>query len=267
MTNIVITGSTSGIGYGLAESFLSMGCSVVISGRSEEKLERACRDLTERYDEGHVYSVHCDVTDFDQVQNLWNAAIDRFGQIDVWINNAGIGHSETDINDYSANLVEQVIDTNVSGALFGSIVALNGMKQQGSGSIYNMEGLGSDGRTIKGMALYGISKSALAYHTKAMAEETKGTPIIVGSIRPGMVVTKLVTSQYEGHPEEWERVKGIFNILSERVEVVTPWIAKRVLKNKKNGARISYLTTLKIIKRFMLAPFIKRNVFNDYLIK
>jgi NAD(P)-dependent dehydrogenase (short-subunit alcohol dehydrogenase family) len=135
------------------------------------------------------------------------------------------------------------------------------MMGQDSGSIYNMEGLGSDGRTIKGMALYGISKSALAYCTKAMAKETKGTSIIVCGIRPGMVATKLVTGQYEGHPEEWERVKGIFNILTERVEIVTPWIAKKVLNNKKNGATISYLTTPKLITRFVLAPFVKRNVF------
>ena len=111
------------------------------------------------------------------------------------------------------------------------------------------------------MALYGISKAALAYLTKTMAKETKGTPILVGAIRPGMVSTKLVTSQYEGHPEDWERVKGIFNILSERVEIVTPWIAKKVLNNKKNGVIISYLTTPKLIQRFLLAPFIKRNIF------
>ncbi|HEY95525.1 MAG TPA: SDR family oxidoreductase [Dehalococcoidia bacterium] len=260
--NVVITGSTSGIGYGLAESFLSMGCSVIISGRSADKLDISFRNLTEKYAEEHIFGVLCDVTNFNQVQALWNAAVNRFGKVDIWINNAGVAHAETEISDYSAPLVREVIDTNISGALFGSMVALKGMKEQDTGSIYNMEGLGSDGRTIRGMALYGMSKSALGYLTKAMSKETKGTPIIVGGIRPGMVVTKLVTGQYEGHPEDWERVKGIFNILSERVEVVTPWIARKVLNNKKNGVIISYLTTPKLIKRFLLAPFVKRNVFD-----
>lgn len=262
MKIVVITGSTSGIGYGLAESFLSMGCSVVISGRSSEKLDIAYNNLIERYGEDRILSVLCNVIEYDQVQALWDKAANRFGRIDIWINNAGVAHAETDINDYSAELVREVINTNVSGAIYGSMVALKGMKEQGSGSIYNIEGLGSDGRTIKGMALYGISKSALAYLTKAMAKETKGTPVIVGGIRPGMVATKLVTGQYEGHPEDWEKVKGIFNILTERVEIVTPWIANKVLNNRKSGAIISYLTTPKLIKRFMLAPFTKRDVFD-----
>ncbi|UCD08551.1 MAG: SDR family oxidoreductase [Dehalococcoidales bacterium] len=261
MKNVVITGSTSGIGYGLAESFLSKGCSVVVSGRSAEKLDTTYKSLTEKYGKEHVFSVLCDVTNLDQVQALWNAAVGQFGKVDIWINNAGVAHAETEISDYPTELVSDVIDTNVSGAIYGSIVALKGMNGQDFGSIYNMEGLGSDGRIIKGMALYGTSKSALAYLTKSMTKETKGTPIIVGGIRPGMVATKLVARQYEGHPEDWERVKRIFNILSERVEIVTPWIAKKVLNNRKNGVIISYLTTPKLIKRFILAPFVKRNVF------
>jgi len=263
MKIVVITGSTSGIGYGLAGSFLSMGCSVVVSGRSLDKLDSTYKNLTERYGEDRIFSVLCDVTDCDQVQALWDMTVNRFGRIDIWINNAGVAHTETDINDYSTEMVKKVINTNVSGAIYGSVVALKGMKEQGFGSIYNMEGLGSDGRIIKGMALYGISKSALAYLTKSTIKETKGTPIIAGGIRPGMVATKLITGQYEGHPEDWERVKGIFNILTERVEIVTPWIANKVLKNKKNGVIISYLTTPKLIKRFTLAPFIKRNIFDE----
>ncbi|UCC16643.1 MAG: SDR family oxidoreductase [Dehalococcoidales bacterium] len=262
MKNVVITGSTSGIGYGLAESFLSTGCSVIISGRSAEKLDSAYKNLAGKYGEKHVFSFLCDVTEYLQVQSLWDAASSHFSMIDIWINNAGVAHAETDIFDYSPELIQNVVNTNITGAIFGSKIALKGMKEQNSGSIYNMEGLGSDGRIIPGMALYGVSKSALAYLTKAMAKETKGTPIITGGIRPGMVATKLVTGQYEGHPEDWEKVKGIFNILSERVEIVTPWITKKVIKNKKNGAIISYLTTPKLIKRFVLAPFVKRNIFD-----
>lgn len=136
------------------------------------------------------------------------------------------------------------------------------MSEQGFGSLYNMEGLGSDGRIIKGMALYGTSKSALSYLTKAVAKETQCTPILVGGLRPGMVVTKLITEQYEGHPEEWERAKKIFNILSDRVETVTPWLAKKILANRKNGKTIVWLTKRKLIKRFLSTPFRKRNVFD-----
>ena len=188
--------------------------------------------------------------------------MERFGRIDIWINNAGLAHPETDIFDYAPENIKAVVDTNIIGAMHGAIVALKGMRGQGYGSLYNLEGLGSDGRVIKGMTLYGTTKSALSYLTKAMAKETEGTPIIVGGIRPGMVATKLITGQYEGHPEKWERVKGIFNILTDRVETVTPWLAEKILSNKKNGKIISWLNRRKLVGRFLTAPFHKRNVFD-----
>jgi len=262
MKSIVITGSTSGIGYGLADSFLKLGCSVTISGRSEGKVQSAVNELITKHDAKHLFGFVCDVTDYGQVQELWGIAKAHFGQIDIWINNAGMAHSETEMWNYAPGEVKKVVETNIIGAMHGSIVAIKGMQEQGFGSIYNVEGLGSDGRVIKGMALYGTTKSAVSYLTKAMAKEAKGTPVLVGGIRPGMVATKLITEQYEGHPKEWERVKRIFNILSDRVETVTPWLARKILSNRKNGVTISWLTKGKLIKRFLTAPFHKRNVFD-----
>lgn len=262
MKNIVITGSTSGIGYGLADSFLSLGCSVVISSRSEKNIETTINKLANKYNASQIFGFSCDVTDYNQVQGLWNAAKAHFDRVDIWINNAGMAHPETEICSYTPEKVKQVVDANIIGAIYGSMVALKGMQEQGFGSIYNMEGLGSDGRVIKGMALYGTTKAALSYLTKAMARETRGTAVLAGGIRPGMVVTKLITEQYEGRPAEWERVKGILNILSDRVETVTPWLAKKILANKKNGTTISWLTKGKLIRRFLIAPFHKRNVFD-----
>ena len=263
MKNIVITGSTSGIGYGLADSFLAAKCQVTISGRNPKKLADAYSSLSAKHGEDRLFSVLCNVTDDDQLRILWTKARDHFGTVDIWINNAGVAHAETDIWDFSSQNIRNVTDINIIGTFLGSIVALQGMREQGFGSIYNMEGLGSDGRIIKGMALYGLSKSSVSYLTNAMSKEMKRTGIIIGGIRPDMVATKLITEQYRDHPEEWERVKHIFNILSDRVESVAPWIAARVLSNKNNGKIISYLTPLRIMKRFVLSPIIKRNVFDQ----
>ena len=262
MISIVITGSTSGIGYGLADSFLTSGCSVTISGRSLIKLERAKDDLISKHDSSRVFSFNCDVTDYEQVQSLWNAAIEQFGKIDIWINNAGIGHREIEVWNYPSEQIKEVIDINVTGAMYSAVAALKGMLKQGFGAIYNMEGLGSNGTIIKGMALYGTTKSALSYLTRAMVKETKGTPVIVGGLRPGMVATKLITGQYEGHPEEWERSKHIFNILSDRVGTVAPWLVRKILANKKTGVNINWLTRFKVFRRFLLAPLVKRNIFD-----
>jgi short-subunit dehydrogenase len=109
--------------------------------------------------------------------------------------------------------------------------------------------------------LYGSTKYSLSYLTDALVEETKDTPVLVGALRPGMVVTGLLTDQYEGRPEDWEKAKRIFNILADRVETVTPWLAEKVLKNQESGVRISWLTRRKIMWRFLTAPFSKRDLF------
>ena len=260
MKTIVITGSTRGIGYGLADSFLALGCKVTISGRSAAKVEQATMALSSKHNPDRVLGALCDVTHFEQVQALWDAAQAHFGKVDIWINNAGLGHSQTDFWEHAPAEIKTVVETNLVGAMYGARVALRGMLEQGYGAIYNMEGLGSDGRRVRGLTLYGSTKCGLGYLTDALVEETKGTAVLVGALRPGMVMTRLVTQQYQGRPEDWERDKGIFNILADRVETVTPWLAQRVLENNKHGVRIKWLGRGKTIGRFLCAPFRKRDL-------
>lgn len=94
MKKIVITGSTRGIGFGLARSFLELGQSVVVSGRTAETVESVRAALAKTYGEDRVAGIPCDVTQCDAVQALWERAVDAFGSIDIWINNAGISHPQ-----------------------------------------------------------------------------------------------------------------------------------------------------------------------------
>jgi NAD(P)-dependent dehydrogenase (short-subunit alcohol dehydrogenase family) len=261
MKTVVITGSTRGIGYGLADSFLALGCAVTISGRTPASVEKAVAELVAKHEADRVLGQTCDVTDLEQVQALWDAAKARFGKVDIWINNAGIGHSQMDFWELSPEQIKAVVDTNLVGAMYGAKVALRGMLDQGFGSFYNMEGLGSDDRMVRGLALYGCTKAGLRYLTQSWLQETRGTPVLVGALRPGMVMTDLVTGQYEERPEDWEHDKRIFNILADRVETVTPWLARKVLANNKTGVRITWLTRAKVIGRFLAAPFRRRNLF------
>jgi NAD(P)-dependent dehydrogenase (short-subunit alcohol dehydrogenase family) len=261
MKTVVITGSTRGIGYGLADSFLALGCAVTVSGRIPASVEKAIAELTAKHEADRVLGQPCDVTDLAQVQALWDAAKAHFGKIDIWINNAGIGHSQMDFWQLSPGQIKAVVDTNLVGAMYGAKVALRGMLDQGFGSFYNVEGLGSDDRMVKGLALYGCTKAGLRYLTQSWVEETRGTSVLVGALRPGMVMTDLVTKQYKERPEDWERDKRIINILADRVETVTPWLAQKVLANDKTGARITWLTRGKVIGRFLAAPFRKRDLF------
>jgi NAD(P)-dependent dehydrogenase (short-subunit alcohol dehydrogenase family) len=238
MKIVVITGSTRGIGYGLAREFLRRGCAVAISGRSAGTVESAAVPLAVEFGAERVLGVACDVREFDQVQALWNAAAEKFGRVDIWINNAGGSHRPDPVEALDPGRVREVVETNLIGAIYGAAVAMRAMRAQGSGAIYNLEGLGSDGRRIAGLSVYGATKYALAYLTDSLAQEAKGSGVIVGAIRPGMVMTDMITGQYAGREEEFQRRKRLFEIIAAPVEDVTPRIAEQVLANRRNGARI-----------------------------
>ena len=258
MKTVLITGSTRGIGYGLADSFLTLNCAVTISGRTQESVGKAVATLSAKHGADRILGHPCDVTQFEQVQALWDAASSHYGKVDIWINNAGMSQPVRNFWELDAELIEKAVETNLTGVMNGAKVALTGMLAQGHGAVYNMEGMGSDGRKQAGMSLYGCTKYGLAYLTDSLALEAKGTPVLVGAISPGMVVTDLLTRNRDEQPERWEQNKRIFNILADRVETVTPWLAERILANEKHGARIAWLSRGTIMFRFLSAPFNKR---------
>lgn len=258
---VVITGSTRGIGYGLASAFLDLGCSVVVGGRSQQSTDRAVVELVERHDvPERVFGRPCDVRHLEQVESLWDAACQRFGHVDIWINNAGVGTEQQELWTHSEAEIAAVVETNVQGTLYGCRVAVAHMLEQGFGAVYNMEGLGSDGRRVPGLTLYGTTKRALRYMTQGLIAETEGTPVLVGLLSPGMVTTDLLLGRYNRDTEDWARAKRIFNILADQAATVAPWLAERVLNNTKHGARVVWLTPWKILWRFLTAPFRDRDV-------
>ena len=256
MKSIVITGSTRGIGFALADAFLALGCQVMVSGRTQASVDKAVADLASRHEAGGVAGFPCNVTHIEELQALWDAARARFGEVDIWINNAGVSNSRNDYWDLDPQDAGCVIETNVIGSMYGCTVALRAMRVQGHGAVYNLEGLGSSGgRKVRGLSVYGTSKAALRYFDDALALETEGTPVIVGAIQPGMILTEMITGQYKDRPEEWARSQKIFDILTSPVEKVAPWIAGRVLENTRNGARIQWSSGAKMMGRFLMAPF------------
>ena len=263
MRQVVITGSTRGLGYGMAESFLARGCSVTVSGRSKGAVDSAIKSLSERIDTSKLLGVACDVRVPDELENLWKQTSARFGEIDIWINNAGISGSQKPVWKLATDELASVVDTNVLGLIFGSQVAVRGMLAQNHGAIYSMEGMGSDGSMHDGLITYGMTKYAVDYFTEALVKELKGTPLIIGSLRPGMLATEFITNQYINRPDDWEKDKKILNIIASRIETVAPWLVDKILTNQKSGVCISYSSRSKLFMRFLTAPFSKRVVFDD----
>lgn len=262
MEAIVITGSTRGIGLGLAREFLKRGRNVVINGRREDLVRSQTETLQREFPAIRVVGLAGDMTRFEDVQKLWDFARQSFGRVDIWINNAGIMNSHQHTWELEPKELQNIVNINLVGALFGCKVAIQGMLKQGGGYVYNFEGYGSNGRQFHPyMTPYGSTKSAIRYLTRSLSRETKGTVVKVGVIAPGIVVTDLLRDPYVGRPQEWEKAKKIFNILGDHVETVTPFLADQVLQEKKSGASIEWLTFGKVLGRFLTALFRKRDLF------
>jgi NADP-dependent 3-hydroxy acid dehydrogenase YdfG len=259
---IVITGSTRGIGYSLAEAFLTRGCAVVISGRSQEAVDHAVSKLSEKYNPDHIHGLPCDVTDYIQVERLWAGAKGYFVTVDIWINNAGMAVPMMKFWELTPVQYDEVVRTNVIGTMHGIKVALTGMLAQGGGALYNLEGFGARGNSMKGMALYGSTKAGVHFINKSLAKEVEGTSVITGAISPGMVITDMITQQFEGREQELEKSKRILNIIAEKAETVAPVLADKILKNQKNGATIAFSSSARMMMKFLTAPFNKRDLFS-----
>jgi NAD(P)-dependent dehydrogenase (short-subunit alcohol dehydrogenase family) len=220
-------------------------------------------ELSRVYDPARLLGHACDVTDYGQVDGLWQAAVRRFGRVDIWINNAGLGNMYRAAWEQSPDTMRAIVDTNLLGVMNGTHLAYNRLCEQGGGAIYNMEGFGSNGRKRIGLTVYGSTKIGMTYYTESFLEEARAAnaPVLIGMLSPGMVVTDLLTEAFDD-PAELERSKRIFNILADRPETVTPWLVDQMLANVGQGRSIQWLTQGKIIWRFLTAPFNHRDLFS-----
>ncbi|WP_151736768.1 SDR family NAD(P)-dependent oxidoreductase ['Paenibacillus yunnanensis' Narsing Rao et al. 2020] len=258
MKNIVITGSTRGIGFSMAMEFLRAGCNVILSGRGERLPEAAAASLS--LFEGKYIYVPCNVQHKASLQNLWDTSMDQWGRIDIWINNAGQNAPHKYAWETGESYTDNIIKTNITGMIYGSQIAAAGMLKQGHGAIYSMEGLGSNNMIQPKTILYGTTKHALTYFTKGLTKELEGTGILAGRLSPGMMLTDFITRTPDGDPSEVisdERFRRIFNILADKPETVAKFLVPRILSNTRNGAQIAWLTNRKAAWRFMTAGFRK----------
>lgn len=258
MKNVVITGSTRGIGFYMAREFLSAGCNVTLSGRGEDLAAAAHNEL--KPFEGKYIYIPCNVREKASLQNLWDASYKQWGSVDIWVNNAGQNTPYKFSWETGETYTENVIMTNITGMVYGSQVAAVGMLKQGHGAIYSMEGLGSDNMIQLKTILYGTTKHALRYFMKGLAKELEGTGVIAGRLSPGMMLTDFITKTPDGDPSEVlgdEKFKKVFNIIADKPETVASFFIPRILSNTRNDVLIAWMTNAKAGWRFMTAGFRK----------
>lgn len=256
MKNVVITGSTRGIGFSMAREFLRAGCNVTLSGRGDALAEEARTELS--LSKGKYIYIQCNVQEKSSLQKLWDASLEQWSSVDIWINNAGQNTPHMFSWETGETYTENVIKTNIIGVIYGSQIAAAGMIKQGQGAIYSMEGLGSNNMIQTKTILYGTTKHALRYFMKGLSKELAGTGVIAGRLSPGMMLTDFITKTPDGERSEVIediKFKKLFNILADKPETVAEFFIPRILSNTKNDALIAWLTNSKATWRFMTSGF------------
>jgi len=191
----VVTGSTSGIGLGIATVLASKGANLVINGFGEaDAIEATRAGLEAKYGVKVVYS-GADISKPDEVKAMIDLSVSTFGAVDILVNNAGIQYTET-VEDFPLERWNAIIAINLSGVFFGAQAALPHMKAKGFGRIIN---IGSVHGLIgsKEKVAYVAAKHGVVGMSKVIALETAGTGVTCNTICPGWVHTPLVQKQID----------------------------------------------------------------------
>lgn len=269
MKTVVITGSTRGLGLEMAKCFRKTGWNVIVNGVNKDRLDAAVHTLRKRPGAGTVEGFRATVTSPSEMQELAAFARKAFGSIDIWINNAGVNQPMKPMWELKAEEIDTVLSIDLRGAILGSCIAVRLMEKQPSGGfIYNMEGHGSNDAMILGLNLYGTSKRAVTYFTKALAKELeeRKSKVKAGRLSPGIMITDFTVKALGGEQdiELPENTKKVYNILGDYPDKVAAYLVRKMLSNTKNNAHIQWLTGARAAWRFMTAPFNKRDFFDQY---
>ncbi|XP_010654105.1 chlorophyll(ide) b reductase NOL, chloroplastic isoform X2 [Vitis vinifera] len=240
--NVLITGSTKGIGFALAREFLKAGDNVIISSRSAERVESSVESLRR-----------------------------EFGKHHVWINNAGSNaYSYKPLAEASDEDLIEVVTTNTLGLMICCREAIKMMLNQPQGGhIFNIDGAGSDGRPTPRFAAYGATKRSVVHLTKSLQAELQMQDVknvVVHNLSPGMVTTDLLMSG-----ATTKQAKFFINVLAEPAEVVAEYLVPNIRSIPVNGSTkptyIRFLTGLKaysqIFSRFAFGARRNRYLLED----
>lgn len=202
----VVTGGTKGLGYGIVMAFAYHGAKVVITSRHQEDCDAVAEEVAAMG--GEAMGIKADVQNVEEIQNLVNKTVERYGRLDIMVNNAGVAVTKR-LTDMTESDYERVIDSNLKSVYFGAQIAARQMIAQGEGGkIINMCSIGG----IKGnnqLSTYGASKAGAINLTKSMAWEWGRYGINVNAICPGYVKTDLNAEQLENPQFKDKVLKGI----------------------------------------------------------
>jgi NADP-dependent 3-hydroxy acid dehydrogenase YdfG len=203
---VVITGASSGLGNATARHLSAQGGIVVLGARRVDLITALADDLAAQG--GKALAIATDVTHYDQVQKLVDAAVQTYGRVDVMINNAGVAPI-SQLERIKVDEWDQMIDVNIKGVLYGIAAALPYMKEQKSGHILNVSSVAAYTIT-PATAVYSATKQAVRALSEGLRLEVKPYNIRTTVISPGAIATELPNGVSE--PEIAEAVRAFYEI-------------------------------------------------------
>ncbi len=190
---VIVTGAGSGIGAATAERFSGEGANVVLAGRRQDKLEEVARPLPSERTLVHA----CDVADLAAVEELVQAAVDRFGGLDVLVNNAGVGAFGSFLK-LSVQEWRKVIAIDLDGVFFCCKAAMPELLKT-KGNIVNVSSVSGIGGDWK-MSAYNAAKGGVTNLTRSLAMEFGGKGVRVNAVNPSLTHTEM-TGELDSNPE------------------------------------------------------------------
>jgi NAD(P)-dependent dehydrogenase (short-subunit alcohol dehydrogenase family) len=230
----VVTGSTRGFGHAIAEALLKTGATVIITGRSQESLQRALIGLQTL---GSVRGELCDVTVEGQVHQLADRVFNEFGRIDIWINNAGYSSAAGYILDFYPSEALEMFKANDLGTLYGTQAALQYMLPRKQGTLVNIYGAGSFLNPSSPTGLYAATKAWISSFTRTLAKELRGSGVQVLGFSPGMMLTDMLTSPTvigENAKKMMERYGFVLRFLAHKPEQSAEKLVEVLATNRKS---------------------------------
>jgi NAD(P)-dependent dehydrogenase (short-subunit alcohol dehydrogenase family) len=198
----IVTGASKGIGEAVAHLLASQGAKVVVSSRKLPDVDSVAQKINSSGNE--AIGIACNVGNSQQCENLVAETIQRFGGIDILINNAATNPVYGPALECSAELFDKLMSINVKGPFELAKMAYPSMKLRGGGCVINISSIAGE-TPDPGLGMYSVTKSALNMLTKVLAKEWGTDGIRVNAIAPGLIKTKFSTALWN-NPETRERL-------------------------------------------------------------